>query len=307
MTPHAVSPSPPLFPSRPGLPAQAGIGFKAQHFEDLLADSEPPGFIEVHAENYMGAGGLPHAQLRALGERMPVSVHGVGLSIGAALPPDEAHLDRLAVLLERHQPASFSEHLAWSTHDGRFYNDLLPLRYDNASLQRVCEHVDRVQSRLRRRMLLENPSSYFEFPGSSWSEAEFLAAVVARTGCGLLLDVNNVYVSCANHGHGPIAYLDALPMGAVGEIHLAGHARDIDSWGRALLVDDHGSRVSDPVWSLYADALARTGPVATLIEWDTDVPDYAVLREQARRAQMHLQPFTTMAAGAAIQAQGEPA
>jgi uncharacterized protein (UPF0276 family) len=263
-----------------------------QHYDEKLA--APPPFVEVHAENYMGAGGLPHAQLRALHERLPISVHGVGLSIGAASPPAEAHLDRLATLLARHEPERFSEHLAWSTHDGRFYNDLLPLRYDGATLQRVCAHIDRVQSRLGRQMLLENPSSYFEFPGGSWSEPEFLAQVIARTGCGLLLDVNNVYVSCANHGHETRAYLDALPLHAVGEVHLAGHARDFDDWGRALLVDDHGSRVGAPVWTLYADLLMRAGPLPTLVEWDTDVPEYAVLREEAMRAQMHLELVATM-------------
>jgi uncharacterized protein (UPF0276 family) len=267
---------------------QAGIGFKAQHFDALLADARPPAFVEVHAENFLGAGGLPHAQLRALHERIPLSVHGVGLSIGAASPPDEAHLERIAGLLDRHRPAVFSEHLAWSTHDGRFYNDLLPLRYDEATLQRVCEHVDRVQSRLRRRILLENPSSYFEFPGSTYAEAAFLACVVARSGCGLLLDVNNVYVSCSNHGHDAIAYLDALPLDAIGEVHLAGHARDRDDHGRVLLIDDHGSRVGAPVWELFAQLLSRTGPLPTLVEWDTDVPAYDVLRGEALRAQSQL-------------------
>jgi uncharacterized protein (UPF0276 family) len=237
----------------------------------------------------MGAGGLPHAQLRELHARMPLSVHGVGLSIGAATPPDQAHLDRLAALLARHQPESFSEHLAWSTHDGRFYNDLLPLRYDEATLRRVCAHLDLVQSRLDRRILLENPSSYFEFPGSELSEAEFLAEVVARSGCGLLLDVNNLYVSCHNHGQDPRAWLDVRPLQAVGEVHLAGHARDIDDWGRALLVDDHGSRVCAAVWSLYEELLARTGPVPTLVEWDSDVPGYTVLRGESLQAQALLE------------------
>jgi uncharacterized protein (UPF0276 family) len=260
-----------------------------QHFDAIVADAAPPAFVEVHAENYLGAGGLPHAQLQSLHERMPISVHGVGLSIGAATPPDATHLERIAALLDRHQPEVFSEHLAWSTHDGRFYNDLLPLRYDEAALQRVCEHLDRVQSRLRRRILLENPSSYFEFPGSSYGEAEFLARVVARSGCGLLLDINNVYVSCTNHGRDARAYLDALPLGAVGEVHLAGHARDLDDWGRVLLVDDHGSRVGAPVWALYAEVLERVGPLPTLLEWDTDVPAYEVLRDESLRAQAQLQ------------------
>lgn len=307
MTPHAIPPPSSLLRYRTGLPLQAGFGFKAQHFAELMADPEPPGFVEVHAENYMGAGGLPHAQLGAIREAMPVSVHGVGLSIGAATPPDEKHLDRLARLLTRHEAASFSEHLAWSTHDGRFYNDLLPLRYDASALRRVCEHVDRVQWRLGRRMLLENPSSYFEFPGSTYSEPEFLAAVVARSGCGLLLDVNNVFVSCSNHGHDPRAWLDALPLQAVGEIHLAGHARDIDTWGRTLLIDNHGDRVADPVWTLYAELLARTGPLPTLIEWDSDVPEYAVLRAEASRAQAQLELVAAMHAARHAEATGEPA
>jgi uncharacterized protein (UPF0276 family) len=288
VTPHAATSSSSLSLRRSGLPMQAGIGFKPQHFDELVADATPPGFVEVHAENYMGAGGLPHAQLHAVHERVALSVHGVGLSIGAATPPDEAHLDRLSALLERHQPERFSEHLAWSTHDGRFYNDLLPLRYDMAALHRVCAHVDRVQSRLQRRMLLENPSSYFEFPGGTWSEAGFLREVVARTGCGLLLDVNNVYVSCHNHGRDAREWLDEAPLASVHEIHLAGHARDVDDWGRALLVDDHGSEVSADVWALYREVLARTGPAPTLIEWDTDVPGYARLRAQARLAQRHI-------------------
>lgn len=288
MTPLANASSSPLFVRRSGLPPQAGIGFKPQHFTDLCLDPDPPAFIEVHAENYMGAGGLPHAQLRQLRERHALSVHGVGLSIGAATPPDEAHLARLAALLARHEPQSFSEHLAWSTHDGRFYNDLLPLCYDDATLRRVGTHVERVQERLGRRLLLENPSSYFEVPGGTLGEAQFLAELVARTGCALLLDLNNAWVSCANHGHDPHAWLDALPLAAVEEIHLAGHARMQDSRGRELLVDDHGSRVCDAVWALYADVLARIGPVATLIEWDTDVPAYAVLREEVRRAQAYL-------------------
>jgi uncharacterized protein (UPF0276 family) len=285
VTPHDPAPSSSFSRRRAGLPLQAGIGFKPQHFDALLADPQAPGFVEVHAENYMGAGGLPHAQLQSLHERFALSVHGVGLSIGAATPPSEAHLDRLAILLDRHQPERFSEHLAWSTHDGRFYNDLLPLRYDNAALLRVCAHVDRVQSRLQRRMLLENPSSYFEFPGSTWSEAGFLREVVARSGCGLLLDVNNVYVSCSNHGRDPLAWLDEAPLASVHEVHLAGHARDFDDWGRALLVDDHGSRVAPEVWTLYRQVLARTGALPTLIEWDTGVPEYAVLREEAATAQ----------------------
>lgn len=267
-----------------GLPCRAGVGFKPRHFAELQADPALPAFIEVHAENYMGAGGPPHAQLGALRERLPLSLHGVGLSLGGETAPDPAHLDRLAALIARYRPEAFSEHLAWSTHDGRFFNDLLPLSYDRRTLARVCEHIDRVQQRLGLRMLLENPSTYLEFAGSTYSEPDFIAAIVQRTGCGLLLDVNNVYVSCQNNRHDLQAYLAAFPMHAVKQIHLAGHAEEWDSNGERLLIDDHGAPVADAVWALYAHTLAMTGPVATLIEWDTDVPDYMTLREEASRA-----------------------
>lgn len=272
-------------PASTGLPARAGVGFKPQHLDALQADPEPPGFIEVHAENYMGAGGPPHAQLTTLRERLPVSLHGVGLSIGGESPLDSSHLDRLATLIARYQPAEFSEHLAWSTHGGRFFNDLLPLSYDTPTLVRVCAHIDQVQERLGRKMLLENPSTYLEFVSSSYSEPDFLAAIVQRTGCGLLLDVNNVYVSCCNNGHDPQAYLAALPLQAVRQIHLAGHAQECDEAGERLLIDDHGAPVAEAVWALYAQVVSQTGPVATLIEWDTRIPAYATLREEARRAQ----------------------
>ncbi len=267
-----------------GLPAQAGIGFKPRHYGALSEDPQPPGFIEVHAENYLGAGGLPHAQLAALAGRVPLSVHGVGLSIGGE-QLDVSHLDRIAALLSRYPAASFSEHLAWSTHDGRFFGDLLPFPYDDAALSRVCRHVTRVQERIGHRMLLENPSTYLAYAASSLEEPQFLAEVVARTGCGLLLDLNNVHVSCHNLGRDARAYLAALPLHQVGEIHLAGHAVEALDGAATLLVDDHGSPVRDAVWALYAEVIAAIGPVPTLIEWDTDVPDYAVLRAQARRAQ----------------------
>lgn len=279
-----VTATAPVALGRTGLPAQAGAGFKARHVDDWLGDADAPAFFEVHAENYMGAGGMPHAQLGALCAIRPLSLHGVGLSIGGESPLDITHLDRLAALIQRYRPTSFSEHLAWSTHDGRYYNDLLPLTYDACSLDRVCAHVDQVQSHLGARLLLENPSTYFEFSASSIDEPEFIAQIVARTGCGLLLDVNNVFVSCHNHRRNAHEYLDALPLHAVGEIHLAGHVSDVAPNGVALLIDSHGAAVADAVWRLYADVLTRTGPVATLIEWDNDVPDYAELRANVRSA-----------------------
>jgi len=262
----------------------SGIGFHGRHFDALIADGDPPGFIEVHAENYMGAGGRTHAQLARLRESLPLSLHGVGLSLGGATPPEAGHLARLVALQKRYQPAWVSEHLAWSTHDGRFFNDLLPVTYDEATLQRVVEHVDHVQSSLGQQLLMENPSRYFDLPGSDIDEPEFLAALVARTGCGLLLDINNVHVSCTNTGRDPAAYLRALPLPAVREIHLAGHAHDVDASGRPVLIDDHGAPVAVAVWTLYRAVLAATGPIATLIEWDTDVPAYDVLRAEARPA-----------------------
>jgi len=270
-------------PADAGLPRRAGIGFKPQHLDALLTDANAPAFIEVHAENYMGAGGAPHAWLARVRERIPVSLHGVGLSIGGA-SLDATHLDRLATLIARYQPASFSEHLAWSTHGGAFLNDLLPLIYDAVTLDRVCAHIDRVQERLGLRLLLENPSTYFEFAASTMREPEFIAEVVQRTGCGLLLDVNNVYVSCRNNGHDPYAYLAGLPLAAVGEIHLAGHAQETEDDSPPLLIDHHGAPVATPVWALFSHVLRHTGPVATLIEWDNDVPGYDVLRVEAQRA-----------------------
>jgi uncharacterized protein (UPF0276 family) len=275
-------------PAFAGLPAGAGLGAKPQHVEALLADAAGPAFIEVHAENYMGAGGPPHHWLRRLRERYPLSLHGVGLSIGGESPLDEAHLDRLAGLVARYEPAQFSEHLAWSSHGGTSFNDLLPLRYDRDSLERVLCHLDRLQTRLRRRVLLENPSTYVEFEGGDFDEAQFLAEIVRRSGCGLLLDLNNAYVSACNHGRDVAAYLAALPLDAVGEVHLAGHARDRDAAGAPLLVDDHGSAVAAPVWDLFERVVRGQGRLPTLIEWDTDVPAYAALMAQARQADARL-------------------
>jgi len=264
-----------------------------------MDDRCPPAFVEVHAENYMGAGGTPHAQLTRIRERMPLSLHGVGLSIGAESAPDPSHLDRLATLISRYRPSVFSEHLAWSTHDGRFFNDLLPLCYDEATLRRVCDHIDHIQERLGLRMLLENPSTYLEFSASTYSEPEFIAAIVRTTGCGLLLDVNNVYVSCQNNGHDCLSYFDELPLAAVEQIHLAGHAEDQAKGGHRLLIDNHGSPVAADVWALYAHVLGKTGAVATLIEWDTDVPSYGRLREEAGRADDALNRVGVVATGLA--------
>jgi hypothetical protein len=272
------------------LPVGPGVSFKARHFDALLADPGPVRWVEVHAENYMGDGGRPLAQLRALAERMPVSVHGVGLSIGGERPLDRGHLARLRRLMDWLQPASFSEHLAWSTHDTGFLNDLLPLPYTARTLDRVAAHIDQVQETLGRRMLLENPSTYLAFAESEMDEVSFLSELARRTGCGLLLDVNNVFVSATNQGWDARAYIDAFALGTVGEIHLGGHDEDVDEHGAPLLIDSHGREVVDPVWSLYAHTLIRGGPRPTLIEWDTDVPAWPVLRAEAERAASLLEP-----------------
>jgi uncharacterized protein len=273
-------------PSR--LPDCAGVGFKSEHFGTILSGEQPIGFVEIHAENYMGAGGSPHAQLRALCDRYALSVHGVGLSIGSAQPIDREHLARLRTLCDRYQPASFSEHLAWSSHGGAFLNDLLPLPYTQETLDRTAEHIDFVQAALGRQMLLENPSTYVAFTDSAIAETDFLEALSQRTGCGLLLDVNNVFVCACNHGTDPEAYLAAFPLTRVKEIHLGGHDEQSDDTGGLLLIDAHGSPVADPVWKLYKAVIARTGPLPTLIEWDNDVPDWLTLAAEARAAKAAL-------------------
>lgn len=269
---------------RSSLPPAPGIGFKPQHFEAIVAGEQPIGFVEVHAENYMGAGGPPHAMLRQLREHYALSIHGVGLSIGSADPLDTDHLLRLKTLCERYQPASFSEHLAWSSHGEVYLNDLLPLPYTQETLDRIVAHIDQVQHTLRREMLLENPSTYLQFADSTTPEAEFLSEIARRTGCGLLLDVNNVFVQAINHGTSAEDYLAAFPLSRVKEIHLGGHDAQTDETGTPLLIDAHGAPVADPVWALYESVVARTGPLPTLIEWDNDVPDWPVLAAEARAA-----------------------
>ncbi|NVP57689.1 DUF692 domain-containing protein [Mycoplana rhizolycopersici] len=266
------------------LPQRAGLGLKPEHYETILVTRPDVGFFEVHAENYMGAGGPPHRYLEAVADLYPLSLHGVGLSIGASRDLDKEHLKRLRVLIDRYRPQSFSEHLAWSTHDTGFLNDLLPLPYTAETLARVIDHVDETQQWLGRQMLLENPSTYLLFSESTIDEVDFLAAIANRTGCGLLLDVNNVMVSAVNHRLDPIAYIDRFPVELVGEIHLAGYDETVDYVGDRLLIDAHGSAVRTDVVELYRHTLSRSGPLPTLIEWDNDVPDFATLNAEAVRA-----------------------
>ncbi|OSP54250.1 DUF692 domain-containing protein [Pseudoruegeria sp. SK021] len=269
---------------RPALPDLVGVGYKADHFSDLIAAPGPVAWLEIHAENYMGDGGRPQAQLRRLAEQFPISVHGVGLSIGGDAPLDAAHLARLKHLVGWLNPASFSEHLAWSTHTPHFLNDLLPLPYTETTLARVCSHITQLQDALGRQMLLENPSSYLAFAESEMTEVDFLAQIVARTGCGLLLDVNNVFVSATNQNTDPVSYIDAFPLAHVGEIHLGGHDEDQDDTGAPLLIDSHAKPVVDPVWALYAHTISRAGRRPTLIEWDNDVPEWPILAAEALQA-----------------------
>jgi uncharacterized protein (UPF0276 family) len=270
--------------ARDTLPARPGVGYKPRHFAHIIDDPRPVAWLEIHAENYMGAGGRPLAQLRHLAERFPMSVHGVGLSIGGEGALDRDHLARLKHLCGWLNPASFSEHLAWSTHDTEFLNDLLPLPYTAATLARVAAHIDEVQETVGRRMLLENPSVYLDFAETDLDEIDFLTEIAGRTGCGLLLDVSNAHVSCTNHGRDALAYIHELPLAAVAEVHLAGFARDHDAAGAPLLIDHHGSAVDDAVWVLYAHVIAALGSVPTLLERDHDVPALATLLAEAGRA-----------------------
>tara|TARA_R110001599_G_scaffold351965_1_gene585320 strand:+ start:9188 stop:10024 length:837 start_codon:yes stop_codon:yes gene_type:complete len=265
------------------------VGLKSEHFQQIVDSWPDLGFFEIHAENYMIDGGPFHHYLTRIREQYPLSIHGVGLSIGGETALDIDHLQRLAALINRYQPQSYSEHLAWASHGEVFVNDLLPLAYTPQSLQRVCDHIDQVQAYLGRQMLLENPATYVEFRSSSMTETDFISAVLQRTGCGLLLDVNNVFVTCTNHNRDPYFYIQSLPHTAVGEIHLAGFTSQSDADGAPLLIDNHGSPIAKTVWDLYEYTLAQVGPVATLIERDNDIPSFDTLFAENQRAESMLQ------------------
>lgn len=267
------------------MPALAGIGLKADHYRTIIETRPQVGFFEIHAENYMGAGGPPHRYLTAIRERYELSLHGVGLSIGASEPLDQDHLRRLKALHERYEPLLFSEHLAWSTHGGSYLNDLLPVPYTDATLHHICQHIDQVQTAMGRQMLLENPATYLRFEESTWSETAFIREIAGRTGCGLLLDVNNVHVSCANQQWDARAYIEDFALDQVKEIHLAGHARQTDEKARPLLIDSHDRRVDPSVWALFGRIIEHTGSVPTLIEWDSNIPAWAELHAQAAMAE----------------------
>jgi uncharacterized protein (UPF0276 family) len=266
------------------IPAKAGIGLRFAHHREVIESNPPIPWFEVHSENYMGGGPTPGI-LEQVRRQYPISLHGVGLSLGSSDPLSKDHLARIRALIDRFEPGLVSEHLAWSSVDGIYLGDLLPLPMTEEALEVVCRNVNHAQGALRRPLLIENASSYLRYRHSTIPEWEFLTAVAQRTGCGLLCDVNNIYVSSCNHGWSASNYLAALPQQAIAEIHLAGHTlRELDG-GRVVRIDDHGARVAAPVWELFAQAVARFGGVPTLIEWDTRLPSLEVLMEEARCAQ----------------------
>jgi uncharacterized protein (UPF0276 family) len=274
------------------LPLRAGVGLKPQHYGAALglisasiqyADACAPGWFEVHPQNYFGAGGPPHRWLTAFAEVAPLSFHSVGLSLGSADGVNERELEQLAQLCDRYAPAMVSDHLSWSGSACNHYPDLLPVPYTVEALDHFVAQVDRVQNRLGRAILVENPSRYLAYAGDAMDEATFLHALCDRTGCGLLLDINNIEVSATNLGLDAEAMVDAINPELVGEVHLAGHAREDHDHG-PLLVDDHGSAVSDKTWRLFERFVERAGPCPVLIEWDTNVPEFEVLQTEARIA-----------------------
>ena len=269
---------------KPGaIPAAAGIGLRPPHYAEVLETRPPVAWWEVHSENYFGDGGAPHYYLERVRDAYPLSLHGVGLSLGSADALNREHLAKLKRLIDRYQPALVSDHLSWSSIDGSYLNDLLPLPYTEEALQHIARRVDEAQEFLGRQILIENPSTYLQFVESSLPEVEFLGALVERSGCGLLLDVNNVYVSAANHGLDAVAYIRAVPKDAVREIHLAGHTVKRYDDGE-ILIDTHDDRVCDAVWRLYDRTVRHLGPRPTLIERDANLPPLSVLLAEARTA-----------------------
>lgn len=267
------------------LPDNLGVGFKPKHLQEIQEDTTPPTWLEVHPENYMGDGGLPHRQLELLRQDFPISMHGVGMSLGSASGIDNKHLQRLAELVDRYQPAVISEHLAWSHWNSIFFNDLLPLPYIEETLLVLERNIQQVQEAIGRTILIENPSLYVGFGHNEMTEPQLLNELGRRTGCGLLCDVNNIYVSCANLDLDAEEYLAELDLNRIGEIHLAGHSLETSKDGSELRIDDHGSTVIDEVWNLYRSLLDRSKrPIATLVEWDTDVPEYQTLMQEAQKA-----------------------
>jgi hypothetical protein len=274
----------------PGLiPAQAGVGLRAQHYREFLETRPAAGWLEVHPENYFAAGGKPLYFLEQLRARYPLSLHGVGLSIGSTDPLNRRHLDKLRELIQRFEPALVSEHVSWGSVGGRYHNDLLPLPYTEEALEHMVVRVSQVQDDLGRQILVENISSYLEYELSEIPEWEFITALARRAGCGLLLDVNNIYVNACNHGFAATRFVEAIPVDLVQEIHLAGFTVNTFSDGEQILIDTHSRPICEDVWVLYRKAIQRFGPVSTLIEWDADLPPLPVLLTEADRADAIIQ------------------
>lgn len=280
---HSLPDTAHRFPAFP-VTGLAGASFKPEHLPAIFDDPDPAGFFEVHAENYMGAGGAPHAALKKLRENHPISLHGVCMSLGGPERLDPDHLARFKSLVDRYEPSLVSEHLAWSTHDTTYFNDLLPLPYTKETLDHVCDHIDEAQEKIGTRILLENPSTYVAFEQTTMPETTFISQIVRRTGCGLLLDLNNVFVSATNHGYSAMGYLADFPLEYVSEVHLAGHAEQEDDMGEPLLIDSHDGPVADAVWKLYEIVIRQCGPIPTLVEWDSEIPEWNVLKSEATAA-----------------------
>ncbi|HEV2572050.1 MAG TPA: DUF692 domain-containing protein [Beijerinckiaceae bacterium] len=265
-----------------------GTSLKHEHLPDIMQERDSSLFFEVHAENYMGQGGPPHDVLTTIRRDHSISLHGVCMSIGGPQPLDKAHIARFKHLIDRYQPALVSEHLAWSTHSTphatTYFNDLLPLPYTKGTLAHVCDHIDELQDAIGRRILIENPATYVTFRESTMSETDFIRSFSERTGCGLLLDINNVFVSSTNHGFSALAYLADFPLARVGQIHLAGHNKEIVEDGAPVLIDSHDEPVDAAVWALYETVIGRCGPLPTLIEWDSKLPAWPILKAEAETA-----------------------
>jgi len=277
------------------IPARAGVGLRSQHHRDALNSPDKLGWLEVHSENYFGKGGAPLHYLENIRADYPISLHGVGMSLGSVDALDYQHLQKLKGLIARIEPVLVSEHLSWSSFGSHYLNDLVPLPYTAETLAHLTVRIQAVQEFLGRQLLIENPSSYLEYDYSSYSESSFINELARRSGCGILLDINNVYVSSINHGWNPLDYIQDIDAERVGEIHLAGHSVNTVA-GRNILIDTHNGPVSKPVWQLYHLALQRLGHVPTLIEWDADLPAWDVLIAEADKANAYLEDAYVQAA-----------
>jgi len=265
------------------IPARAGIGLRADHYQDILAQCPAIGWIEVHSENYFGKGGRPLHFLEEITQHYPLSLHGVGLSIGSTDALDIEHINKLKSLIQRFEPGLVSEHLSWGSLGGRYFNDLFPLPYSEEALSHMVARVTQVQDLLNRQILIENVSSYLEYESSTMPEWEFIAELAKQSGCGILLDVNNIYVNAKNHGFNPHTFINTIPVHSVQEVHLAGHTVKQFEDGE-ILIDTHNKVITEDVWQLYQSTVERFGKLPVLIEWDTDLPTLAVLVDEAQKA-----------------------